>query len=95
MDADLLKIRRERARLLAEKLAEEHTLTADSILGRGRDPQLVAQRHRLWRMLWDAGMPSSAIAQVCEVNHSTVIHALRKSGGLAPRPKPTPEKGAA
>ena len=94
MDPELLAIRKERAKLLAEAIAEEHALTASSILGRGRDPQVVAQRHRLWRMLWDSGLSSNAIAQICEVDHSTVLYALRKSGLMSARRKPQPVKAA-
>lgn len=95
MDPSLLQIRRDRARLLAEALAEETGIPSSSILGRSRDPEVVPVRHRLWRMLWDAGLSMSALGEVCGVDHTTIRAALRKQGLATARPRPAQIRGAA
>lgn len=80
-DADkaLLKVRQERARLLAVALEQETGIPADCILGRGRDAQVVAVRHRLWRMLHESGLSFVAVGMVVGCDHTSVRHAVKKA----------------
>ena len=78
MDPALLKIRRERAELLAAELAAETGIPASCILGRTRDPEVVPVRHRLWRMLNESGLSSKSIGAALGVDHTSVCKALRK-----------------
>lgn len=78
MSPALLKIRRELAAQLAEGIAKETGIPAEDILGRGRDAQVVAARHRLWAMLHDAGISYSSLGKVLDRDHTTVLYAVRK-----------------
>ncbi len=79
MPAELLAIRKERARTLAETLAQETGVPVADILGRRRFAAVVAVRHRLWRMLRDTGMTYLDLAEVLGVDHTSVIAAVKKA----------------
>ncbi len=82
MSPKLLSIRRERARLIADSLAEETGLPVDDIIGgKGRDPEVVAARHHLWTRLVDSGLSIVSVATVIGVHHTSVIHGVKKTLG--------------
>lgn len=81
MDDAMLELRKERARLFADQVAAESGLPVSSILGRSRDPEVVAARHRLWLRLYDSGLSMLTIARLMSVDHTSVIGALRKQLG--------------
>lgn len=78
MSPELLEIRRERVRLLAAEVAKESGIPAVDILGRGRDPEVMRARHRLWSMLRDSGLTWLVIGVLVERNHTTVMAGVRK-----------------
>lgn len=72
--------RRERAVMLATAISAETGIPVEDILGRRRDPEVVAARHRLWTMLHDSGLSLSAIGLAVGVDHSSVRYALVRRG---------------
>jgi hypothetical protein len=82
MDPELLAIRKERAKLLAETLATEAGIPVGCVFGKSRDPEVVAVRHRLWAMLFDSGLSILAVATVVGVDHCSVIYVLKKVLGV-------------
>lgn len=51
----------------------------DWVRGRGKEPVLCRERHRLWRRLHAAGWPVARIGREFGYNHTTVLYALRKA----------------
>jgi chromosomal replication initiator protein len=69
------------AERLVKHVAEKRGLRASDITGRSRLAPIVAARHEVWALLRSSGWSLPAIGREFDVDHTTVLHAVRK---LAP-----------
>lgn len=66
---------------MVESVARRHGVPVDDLLGRGRTSEVAAARHDLMACMWGSGLAYSAIARLLGVDHTTVMHGVRR--GLA------------
>jgi chromosomal replication initiation ATPase DnaA len=71
----------ERITLLADAIASETGVSRVAILGRRRFPHIAAARHKLFEQLFLDGLSTSAIGRALRVDHTTVMHGLKKTMG--------------
>ena len=81
MKRSLRYVRRERAKLFAELLASEHNVTVEDILGRSRVVPLPSIRHELMTRLHLTGMTLKDVGRALNMDHTSVLHGVRKTMG--------------
>jgi len=81
MPPELLASRRTLAKVVARRIAVETGIPADEILGRRRYAAIVAARRRVALELWRAPMSTTEVGEVLGMDHTSVIHALRRELG--------------
>lgn len=79
MSPELLAARRELCMELAAQLSRTSGIPVEDILGKNRDPLIVAARHQLWMLLSERGMSSNAIAMVVGYDQSSIRYGVRKA----------------
>jgi chromosomal replication initiation ATPase DnaA len=64
---------------LARRIAKEHGVTLEELLGRGHRASAARARHELWGRLYEEAIPTfSALARVFERDHSTIRAGVRR-----------------
>lgn len=64
---------------LVEAIARAHHVTMGELLGRRRYAHIIRARHAAWVELRRMGWSFPAIAALWGVDHTSVIHAVRKA----------------
>lgn len=80
----LVQVRRDRAEALAGFIAIDTGIPVSAILGRVREPDVVAARHRLFSELYATGLSFSAIGRCLGFDHTTVLYAVNKYRAVHP-----------
>lgn len=78
MNSIALKLRQRGLLERAAVVARLHHVTLDDMLGRSRLKPHVDARHALWTELYPVLGSYPAVARLFEVNHVSVLRALRK-----------------
>ena len=74
--------RRETTALTIVAVAAEHEVRPTEILGRRRFPRLAAARQEVCRRLVALGWSYAEVGRQLGLDHTTVIHAVRKGDGI-------------
>lgn len=78
---DVRAARAAQARAFAEEIALDYDVTAADILGRSRVAPLPAARHELMARMWKSGLTLKDIARTLGMDHTSVLHGVRKTLG--------------
>jgi chromosomal replication initiation ATPase DnaA len=79
----ILKLARDRARLMAESIGAELDIDPEEILGRRRHKPIAAARHRLYAELFLDGFSIAEVGTILERHHTTVMYGMRQAMGDA------------
>jgi chromosomal replication initiation ATPase DnaA len=64
---------------LAHRIAADHDLTLEELLGRSRRAPAARARHELWGRLYEEAIPTfSALSRVFERDHTTIRAGIRR-----------------
>ena len=80
---------------LARRIAKEHGITLEELLGRGHRALVARARHELWGRLYEEAIPTfSALSRVFERDRSTIragVHRyVARQAALASSPNASP-----
>lgn len=74
----LLEARESLARIFAEEIAVARGVTVADILGRSKVPVVALARHELMARLWQFGLSLTDIGKALGMDHTSILHGVRR-----------------
>lgn len=69
---------------LAERVARNHRVTLDEMLGPRHCPAFARARQELWSVVYDLLRSTTVVGEIFDRDHSTIIYGMRAHAARAP-----------